>query len=294
MALTSRPSPLPRLAPLWSPARLERVWPLPALLVWGAAWLCCQLLQSLALPGPLAFAAAALLGVLASLLQERPWRRLIVAAGFPLSAVLAGLTGQLASGAAGSPAAWLWLLPLALLALAYPARAWRDAPFFPTPTDALAELPEVVTLPAQAAVLDLGCGAGHGLQALHAAYPQARLHGIEWSWLLRWLAAWRCRWARVRQGDMWTADWSSYQLVYLFQRPESMERAVQKARAEMLAGSWLVSLEFQASGLQPHAVLRPRGGKPVWVYRLPGAEAARTPIHSARRPGQPTPIRRIV
>lgn len=285
MALTPRPTPLPDL---------ERIWPLPALLIWGAAWLCCLLLQALALPAAPAFIAATLLGGLASLLQERPWRRLIVAAGFPLSALLGGLTGSLTADPVGSPPAWLWLLPLALLALAYPARAWRDAPFFPTPTDALAKLSEVVTLPAQAAILDLGCGAGHGLQALHAVYPQARLHGIEWSWPLRWLAAWRCRWARVRQGDMWAADWSGYQMVYLFQRPESMARAVQKARAEMPAGSWLVSLEFQAGGLQPHAVLCPRGGKPVWVYRLPGAEAARTPIHSARRPGQPAPIRRIV
>ena len=83
-------------------------------------------------------------------------------------------------------------------------------------------------------------------------------------------------------------------MVYLFQRPESMARAVQKARAEMPAGSWLVSLEFQAGGLQPHAVLRPRGGKPVWVYRLPGAAAASQPSRSTRIPGQPGPIRRIV
>lgn len=280
MALTSRPYPLPCL---------DRVWPLPALLVWGATWLCCRLLQALALPDALAFGAAALLGGLAGLLQESPWRRLIVAAGFPLSALLGGLTGPLSTDTAV-----LWLLPLALLALAYPARAWRDAPFYPTPADALAELPEVVTLPAQAAILDLGCGAGHGLQALHEAYPQACLDGIEWSWPLRWLAAWRCRWARVRQGDMWAADWSHYQMVYLFQRPESMARAVQKARADMPAGSWLVSLEFQAPDLPPHAVLRPRGGKPVWVYRLPGAEATRASIHTARHPGQPALMRRIV
>ena len=50
---------------------------------------------------------------------------------------------------------------------------------------------------------------------------------------LRWLCARRCPWARVAQGDLWRADWSGYQLVYLFQRPESMARAWAKGCAEM-------------------------------------------------------------
>ena len=78
----------------------------------------------------------------------------------------------------------------------------------------------------------------------------------------------RCRWARVRRGDMWRGSWAAHDLVYLFQRPESMPRALAKAEAEMRPGSWLVSLEFEAAGRRPHAVLRPRGGRPVWVYRL--------------------------
>ena len=32
---------------------------------------------------------------------------------------------------------------------------------------------------ARAAVLDAGCGLGHGLKALHQAFPQARVHGID-------------------------------------------------------------------------------------------------------------------
>jgi hypothetical protein len=73
----------------------------------------------------------------------------------------------------------------------------------------------------------------------------------------------------VRQGDIWHANWSSYDLVYLFQRPESMPRAVTKARAELKPFAWLVSLEFEALELKPHAVLRTVAGKPVWVYRAP-------------------------
>ena len=86
--------------------------------------------------------------------------------------------------------------------------------------------------------------------------------------LQRWLCALRCPWARVRQGDIWLADWSSYQLIYLFQRPESMTRALIKS-AEMPPGSWLVSLEFPLPDTPPSAEHTPAEGKPLWLYRMP-------------------------
>ena len=143
----------------------------------------------------------------------------------------------------------------------------RDAT--PTPAGALQGLETLAPLPPEARVLDAGCGLGDGLRALRQAYPQARLDGLERSWPLRWLCALRCPWARVRQGDIWLADWSSYQLVYLFQRPESMTRALVKA-GEMAPGSWLVSLEFPLPGVAPQAQWPVReGGRMVWVYCLP-------------------------
>jgi len=70
-------------------------------------------------------------------------------------------------------------------------------------------------------------------------------------------------------------------MVYLFQRPESMSRAAAKARAEMAADAWLVSLAFEVPGAAPEAVLRPADGHPVWIYqvgRLPAPSGrAQTP-----------------
>ncbi len=236
-------------------------WPLPALLTWTACWVCWLGLRAVGLPPWTALITASALGALSATAQQRRWRRLLVAAGYPLSfAVL---------GSAGVPA-WAWLLPLALLALVYPVRAWSDAPLFPTPHGALAGLPAAAPLAADAVVLDAGCGLGDGLVALRAAYPRARLRGTEWSWPLRLACALRCPWARVRQGDIWRDDWSGCDMVYLFQRPESMGRAATKAVVEMRPGSWLVSLEFplpeQHPSLQPVAV-QGSGDKPVWAYR---------------------------
>ena len=233
-------------------------WPLPALLAWALCWgAFALLLRALAPVAALALASA--LGVAASGWAAGWWRRTLVAAGFPLSLALSGVVAL---------PAWAWLLPLALLLLLYPLNAWRDAPLFPTPRDALAGLAAVAPLPAGARVLDAGCGLGHGLQALRAAYPQARLAGIEWSVPLWALCALRCPWAQVRRADMWRADWRGQDLVYLFQRPESMERAAAKAQAELAPGAWLVSLEFAVPGRVPDARLQ-AGARPVWVYRLP-------------------------
>ena len=120
-----------------------------------------------------------------------------------------------------------------------------------------------------APVLDAGCGVGDGLRALRAAYPRARLHGLEWSWPLALACRWRCRFAQVRRASMWSTSWAGCDMVYLFQRPETMPRAAEKALAELAAGAWLVSLEFEVAAFRPHARLEPVPGKPVWVYRMP-------------------------
>ncbi len=236
-------------------------WPLPALLAWAAGWVATlALLRSGALPPALAVATGIGVAALPALFATTFWRRVIVAAGFPVS--------LLATGVGGALPAWTWLLPLAALALAYPVTAWRDAPVFPTPRDALAGLDRHIALAPGASLLDAGCGLGHGLQALRAVWPMARVAGVEWSWPLTLATKLRCPWARVARGDMWRGSWAAHDLVYLFQRPESMARALAKADAEMQPGSWVVSLEFEAVGRRPHARMAMPSGRPIWIYRV--------------------------
>ncbi|HZT56741.1 MAG TPA: class I SAM-dependent methyltransferase [Burkholderiaceae bacterium] len=240
---------------------LRLTWPLPALLAWALGWAVFALLRSLGAPLALAIAVPIALGAALSALGTTPWRRVFVAAGFPLS--------LLASGLAGAMPAWGWLLPLALLALVYPLNAWHDAPLFPTPAGALDGLARLAPLAPNARVLDAGCGLGAGLRELHREYPAAATHGLEWSWPLRIACAWGCRFATVRRGDIWAADWSGYDLVYVFQRPESMDRAAAKATRELRPGAWLVSLEFDAPGFAPTKVIECADGRRLWLYRVP-------------------------
>ena len=127
-------------------------------------------------------------------------RAAALAMGFPVSLWLLGTA---------SIPAWVWLLPLAGVIWIYPMHAWRDAPVFPTPLKALREVPRFAILPAQAKILDAGCGAGDGLKALREAYVNAQWIGIEFSRPLSWVAKFRCPWAEVRCGDIWDDHWLS-------------------------------------------------------------------------------------
>jgi len=238
-------------------------WPLPALLSWLAAWFIYAVAVAAGLaPGPALVAGAAVGAALAALQRER-WRRLIVALGFPASVLALGW-----QGGEGAARGLLWLAPLALLWWLYPRRSWSEAPLFPTPRGALAQLPALAPLPPGARVLDAGCGVGDGLRELVHAYPQARVEGVEWSRPLALLARWRVRHATVRRGDLWADHWAPFALVYVFQRPESMPRVWTKACAEMAPGAWLVSLDFAVPDVQAAASWQLPGGQFVWLYRL--------------------------
>ncbi|MEL4178599.1 class I SAM-dependent methyltransferase [Roseateles sp. PN1] len=236
-------------------------WPLPALLTWALAWALFVLLRQAELQAVVAMLAAALLGLASAMLQVPRWRRLMVAGGFPLSLLIT-------AGARDLPG-WAWLLPFALLALAYPRRSWGDAPLFPTPRNALQDLATLAPLSAGARVLDAGCGLGHGLRELRRCYPQAHLSGVEWSGLLALLARLLCPWAEIQRGDMWSQSWQGFQMIYVFQRPESMPRVWAKAVAELAPGAYLVSLDFAVAGEAPLAQVDLPRGHCLWLYRRP-------------------------
>jgi hypothetical protein len=239
-------------------------WPLPAVLVWLSSWGVFYLTQSLGIGFNSALLMAVCLGAVLSTMGQTWWRKSFIAGGFPVSfLILFSFDGLM-----GLPA-WFWLIPLCVLLLIYPIRSWQDAPLFPTPANTLSLLSSKAPLPLKAKVMDAGCGLGHGLDALRIAYPQADLTGVEWSRLLCWVCQMRCPWAKISRGNIWEVNWSDFNLVYVFQRPESMQRAANKAMKELKPGAWMVSLEFEADALVFSSQFHSSGGKIVWLYQAP-------------------------
>ena len=258
-------------------AGLMRFWPLPAFLTWALAWAVFAALRQLGAPPWLALLSGTLIGAISSLWGNTRWRRILLATGFPVSMALhlalhLAMQSRLPTAVHDglSFPAWAWLLPAALLLLLYPVRSWRDAPMFPTPRGALDGLNRSLKLPpGQPQILDAGCGLGDALRELRREYPKAQLTGLEWSWPLRFACAWRAPYAKVKRADIWAADWSEFDFVYLFQRPESLPRAVEKASRELRHGAWMGSLEFEAADWVPQAVHECRDGRRLWLYHVP-------------------------
>ena len=78
--------------------------------------------------------------------------------------------------------------------------------------------------------------------------------------------------AQAARGDISKVDWSGFDLIYLFQGPESMPHSIEKAGAELKPGNWLESLELEALGLTPAVKLEGTQGKLVWIYQTPVLE----------------------
>ncbi|MBH9552760.1 class I SAM-dependent methyltransferase [Inhella gelatinilytica] len=190
-------------------------------------------------------------------LHRRPARRWITLLGLP---VAYGLVS------AAIPA-WIWLLSAVLILVLYPPNRWGEAPLYLTPASALSGVGLQLQLPSGGRGLDAGCGSGAGLRALRREWPQLVWSGTEASALLAQWTRWRCPWATIRCGDLWLDDWRSETLVYVFLRPESMEKVREKARAELQPGACLLSLDFPLPDVKPSASWPAGGRHRLYLYR---------------------------
>ena len=124
-----------------------------------------------------------------------------------------------------------------------------------------------------ARMLDIGAGTGALLRPLAQARPDCRFTGVELApatWaigrlLLRGHA--NVEWLR---GDLFSPDWSGYDLVYAFLSPVPMPAVWAKASTEMRPGSMLVSNGFEVPGHEADAVIEvgDRRGTRLLLYRM--------------------------
>jgi hypothetical protein len=167
----------------------------------------------------------------------------------------------------------LWFAGLALLLMLVFSAVLKDrVPLYLTNHTTHQALVELVQTYQVKSVLDLGSGLGGVVRALAKVGIEAE--GIEYSPLLAWFSAAWCRWlglGKVSQGDMWQADLSQVDLVYVFLSPVPMTRLWQKACAEMKSGSLLVSNSFAIEGVEPVEVWELSDGRQtqLFIYQIP-------------------------
>ena len=173
---------------------------------------------------------------------------------FPIAVALAN-TLQIHSG-------W-YLAAFVLLLLVFGPTVCNRVPLYLSNQKTAAVLSEflnqhVFAAPEQRTVLDVGSGTGTMVKLLALAHPLHRVRGIEGAWIPYAISRVACAAlpnAEVMRGDFWAHRLDPYPAVYAFLSTEPMPRLWQKARAEMVPGSFLISNSFQVPGIEPFAVL---------------------------------------
>ena len=184
--------------------------------------------------------------------SDRWW--LVIHAAFPLAVALAS-QWQIHSG-------W-YLAAFVLLLLVFGPTVRNRVPLYLSNQKTAAVLSEflnqhVFAAPEQRTVLDVGSGTGTMVKLLALAHPLHRVRGIEGAWIPYAMSRVACAAlpnAEVMRGDFWAHRLDPYPAVYAFLSTEPMPRLWQKARAEMVPGSFLISNSFQVPGIEPFAVL---------------------------------------
>jgi len=167
---------------------------------------------------------------------------------------------------------WIFLLLLLVLLALYWQTFRTRVPYYPSSPavrDAVADL-----LPERALrVIDIGSGFGGLVLDLAARRLDSCFAGIELAplpWLISVLRA-RLRAIPVHFlfGDYARLDLSQYDIVFAYLSPAAMPVLWNKARAEMCAGSWLLSYEFEVPDMPPELILQPeKGGPNLYGWRF--------------------------
>lgn len=174
--------------------------------------------------------------------------------------------------------AWVPALGLAALALAMRNSLGQRVPLYLSNAETLAKLCALAPKNDPVHFVDLGCGFAAAPLALarHNAHPDSRFLGVENAPLpfltARW-NAWRAGdpRVRIRWGSIWETDLSEQDVVYAFLSPHPMPRLHAKARAEMAAGTLLVSNSFAVPNHQPDRIVPIKTGRAtgLLVWEMP-------------------------
>jgi SAM-dependent methyltransferase len=161
-----------------------------------------------------------------------------------------------------------WLLFSIALAGPAVALSWTHGPWVPTPRADLPRILEALRLSPGDSFCDLGCGDGRMLAWVRSA-TGARCTGIEAAPLLVLVAKLRAWGCTVRLGDLYAADLSSFDVVYVWGAPYSVgePRFRDRVAGSMRRGARLVSYQTPIAGLEPEAVDE-RGMRPVYTYTI--------------------------
>lgn len=186
---------------------------------------------------------------------------------FPAALSLAFIAGDLP--------AWPFGVAFIVLYLFFSNTARERVPLYLTNRQTAKALLSLMQQRGATRFMDLGSGLGGVVRSLDGDGRSAR--GVETApmvWLLSVVLSKLEGRGRILRQDIWFADLTGEDIVYAFLSPEPMPALYQKAKAEMNAGSLLVSNSFPVPGIAPDEVwdLPDRRKTRLFLYEMRGRE----------------------
>jgi cyclopropane fatty-acyl-phospholipid synthase-like methyltransferase len=154
---------------------------------------------------------------------------------------------------------------------------WRlllEAPYAPTPEDAVSAALRFASLREGELVYDLGCGDGRVLITAARDFS-AKAVGFEIQRELVEEARARIRNAGldgvavVLERDFFKEDLSEAHMVFVYLTPNVTEALGKKLRRELKDGARVVAYRYPVKGWTPHAIDSDSSGQVLFLYRLP-------------------------
>lgn len=130
----------------------------------------------------------------------------------------------------------------------------KRAPFIPSSKKAIQKILELVPLPEQGLVLDLGSGDGRFLRAVKQKYPQLQVLGYEISPLalvIHKLLNLFLTKVPVKANDFFFANVSQINVIFCFLLPTDMRRLEQKLQTELPKNAIIISNTFSFKNWLP-------------------------------------------
>ncbi len=167
----------------------------------------------------------------------------------------------------------VFLVAFLVMAGVYWSTFRTQVPLYLSGTAACRELSGLLPADRPFRFLDAGCGIGTTVAWLSPRHLAGRFEGVELAPLPVALAWLRARLSgglfTVRRADLWSLPFGDYDVVYAFLSPVPMDALMRKARAEMRAGSLLVSNTFLPDGPPPDlSIPLPGRGRALHAWRL--------------------------
>ena len=148
--------------------------------------------------------------------------------------------------------------------------ARNRVPYVVTPPGALDEIVRALDVSAGTKVVDLGCGDGRVLAAVHRSEPAAITIGVENNPVIRMYARMRVPQAKIGAQDIAAVDLSDIDRIYTYLGPDDMRRLENKLVHELRAGTRLVTMQFPLEDRKPDKTLRLAQGRPhaatLYIY----------------------------